>query len=307
MSRVEKRIDTVNISSIIIVLLGFCMLCVVSTNIAHAQIPPNLILPPHSTPPSPPPPHSTPSSPPPPPHHSTPSSPPPPPHHSTPSSLSPLPPSAKLHAVKIISPSRGQQVIISKNLTVSGISTATGNPATSHCQISVIVNNIKPYHQAKGTGPGGAADFSKWSFVLTSKYTTIKQGPANKITAKYSCSNNPKPSYYSVNVTGVSTLPTASAPHTISSSPTASQPGAHVPVQQRKPVVPNNATNAANTAGIRPPAPIPAGGGGSNYIGSPGSSGKTSSEIEPSHIQKSFNSEFNHGSILRKKSHHQRP
>ena len=275
MSRVAKRIDdVVNISSVIILLLGFCILCVVSTNIAHAQIPPNLILPP---------PHSTPSSP------------------------SPLSPSAKLHAVKIISPTKGQQVLISKNLTVSGISITTGNPATSHCQVFVIVNNIKPYHPTKGTGPGGAADFSKWSFVLASKYTTIKQGPANKITAKYACSNNPKPSYYSVNVTGVSTLPTASARHTISSSPTASQPGAHVPVQQRKPIVPNNATNAANTAGIRPSAPIPAGGGGSNYIGSPGSSGKTSSEIEPSHIQKSFNSEFNHGSILRKKSHHQRP
>src|SRR4026209_1164469 len=113
MSRVAKRIDdVVNISSVIILLLGFCILCIASTNIAHAQIPPNLILPPHSTPSSPPPPHSTPSSPPPP--HSTPSSPPRP--HSTPSSLSPLSPSAKLHAVKIISPTKGQQVLISKNL-----------------------------------------------------------------------------------------------------------------------------------------------------------------------------------------------
>jgi hypothetical protein len=81
-----------------------------------------------------------------------------------------------LHTIRITSPIRSQQVLISKNLAVSGISTTTGNPATSHCQVSVIVNNIKPYQQAKGTGPGGAADFSKRNFVLTSKYTTIKPG-----------------------------------------------------------------------------------------------------------------------------------
>jgi hypothetical protein len=243
MSRLAKTISVMDISSIMTVLLGLSILCVISTNIAHAQIPPNLILPPHSTPSSSPPPHSTPSS-------SPPSSP------------------AKLHAVKITSPTRGQQVLISKNLTVSGISTSTGNPATSHCQVSVIVNNIKPYQQAKGTGPGGAADFSKWNFVLTSKYTTIKQGPANKITAKNVCSNNPKASYYSVNVTGVSAIQAASAPHIISSNPSlTTQPGARIPVEQSKPVLPNNTTNIGNIAGIRHPSdegrhasnPIPAG------------------------------------------------
>jgi hypothetical protein len=237
MSRIAKRINVVDISSIIAVLLGFSILCVASANIVHAQIPPNLILPPHSTSSSPPP-HSTSSSPP------------------------------KLHAVKITSPTRGQQVLTSKNLTVSGISTTSGNPATSHCQVSVIVNNIKPYQQAKGTGPGGAADFSKWNFVLTSKYTMIKQGPANKITAKNVCSNDPKASYYSVNVTGVSALPTTSASHTISSSPSpTTQPGARIPVEQNKPILPNNTTNIGNTLGIRHPPgedrhvsnPIPAG------------------------------------------------
>ena len=247
MSRLEKRINNmVDISSIITVLLGFSILCVASTNVAHAQIPPNLILPPHSTPPPAAAPHSTP-----------------------PSSPSPSP---KLHAVKIISPTRGQQVPISKNLTVSGISTTIGNPATSHCQVSVIVNNIKPYQQAKGTGPGGAADYSKWNFVLTSKYTTIKPGPANKITAKYLCSNNPKASFYSVNVTGVSAISTASAPHTISSPPPTTQPGARIPVKQSKPVLANNTTNIGNTAGFnQPPSggrhtsnPIPAGESSSN-------------------------------------------
>ncbi|HJT50233.1 MAG TPA: hypothetical protein VJ729_18795, partial [Nitrososphaeraceae archaeon] len=47
------------------------------------------------------------------------------------------------------------------------------------------------------------ADYSKWNFVLTSKYTTIKPGE-NRITAKYECANNTAlTSFSSVNVTGV--------------------------------------------------------------------------------------------------------
>jgi hypothetical protein len=125
---------------------------------------------------------------------------------SSPLTQTPPPPSSSKplnqHDVKIMSPVTGNQAPVGKNLTISGISNAVGNK-TSQCQVSVIVNNIKPYQQAKGTGPGGAADYSKWNFVLTSKYTAIKPGPANKITAKYVCSNNPKASFYSVNVTGV--------------------------------------------------------------------------------------------------------
>ena len=117
--------------------------------------------------------------------------------------LSPLSP--KLHAVRITSPTKGQQISIGKDLTIAGISSAN---ATSHCQVSIIINGVKPYQPATGTGPGGAADYSKWNFVLTSKYTTIKPGPANKITAKYTCEGNPGiASFYSVNVTGV-TAPT---------------------------------------------------------------------------------------------------
>ena len=117
----------------------------------------------------------------------------------------------KTHAVRITSPNKGQQVPIGKDLSVSGISstigvgnvtTSTTTPST--CQAYVIVNGVKPYQPTTGTGPGGSADYSKWNFVLTSKYTTIKPGPANKITAKYICSSNPtSASFYSVNVTGV--------------------------------------------------------------------------------------------------------
>jgi hypothetical protein len=102
--------------------------------------------------------------------------------------------------IKITSPTRGQQVLVGKDLTISGTSIAN---ATSNCQVSVIVNNVKPYQNATAAGTGGAADYSKWNFVLTSKYTTIKPGD-NRITAKYECANNPaSKGFSSVNVTGV--------------------------------------------------------------------------------------------------------
>jgi hypothetical protein len=127
-------------------------------------------------------------------------------------------PTSKLHAVKIISPAKGQQVPIGKDLTVSGITSTGAGNATSHCQVSIIANGVKPYQQASGTGPGGKTDYSKWNFIVTSNYTSIKPGPNNKITAKYVCNSNPGAlSFYSVNVTGGS--PTAlavAAPHTSS-------------------------------------------------------------------------------------------
>ncbi|MBV9175980.1 MAG: hypothetical protein JO327_02155 [Nitrososphaeraceae archaeon] len=169
----------------------------------------------------------------------------------------------KTHAVRITSPNKGQQVPIGKDLSVSGISSTIGigNTTTkttpSTCQAYVIVNGVKPYQQAKGTGQGGAADYSKWNFVLTSKYAAIKPGPANKITAKYVCSNNPaSASFYSVNVTGVGAhvkpaliasthTPTnapphaqvlSSAPHTHSLSPTATA----LKQKEQQPVVAGN-------------------------------------------------------------------
>jgi hypothetical protein len=158
--------------------------------------------------------------------------------HSSPP-LHPQGSSVKLHTVKIASPARGQQVPIGKNLTVSGVTSTlgspTGNTAASNCQVSIIANGAKPYQTAKGTGPGGAADYSTWNYVLNSKYATIKPGPANKITAKYSCSDNPNvASFYSVNVTGAANNLHASqiaAPNTgvISSSHTPVVSAAHTP------------------------------------------------------------------------------
>ena len=102
--------------------------------------------------------------------------------------------------IKITSPTRGQQLSVGKDLSISGISM---DNATSNCQVSVIVNNVKPYQNATAAGTGGAADYSKWNFALTSKYTTVKPGD-NRITAKYECANNPtSKGFSSVNVTGV--------------------------------------------------------------------------------------------------------
>ena len=133
-----------------------------------------------------------------------------PPSSSSPSSspLHPQGPSIQLHAVKITSPAKGQQVPIGKNLTILG--TSIGNASTSNCQVIVGLNEIRPYPSATGTGPGGAADYSTWSYALSSKYATLKPGPDNKITARYKCSgtniNNPNLVLIkSVNVTGVAT------------------------------------------------------------------------------------------------------
>ena len=130
-----------------------------------------------------------------------------------PMTASPSPPSPRLHAVKITSPTRGQEVPSgnNSNLTISGISIANAT-TTSHCQVSVIVNDVWPYQPATGTGPGGANDYSKWNFTLSPQYTTIKEGPNNKLVARYTCSDNPRIiSYYSVNVTGVAATTTTTA------------------------------------------------------------------------------------------------
>ena len=132
--------------------------------------------------------------------------PPPSPSSNTPSPTSP----PKLHAVKIISPTKGQQIPASKDLTISGTSI---DNATSNCQVSMNVNRVKPYQPATAAGTGGTNDYSKWNFVVTSNYTTIKPGPDNRITAKYTCTDNPAmASYSSVNVTGVVAAAAAAAP-----------------------------------------------------------------------------------------------
>lgn len=123
----------------------------------------------------------------------------------------------KLFMVRIISPTKGQQIPAHSGLTVSGISVA--NSTASYCDVSVIVNGIKPYQMAVATGKGGANDYSTWSYKLASTSTVIKQGQ-NRITAKFSCANNPSlTSYSSVNVIGLANGNNNSSAAVIASSP----------------------------------------------------------------------------------------
>lgn len=109
----------------------------------------------------------------------------------------------KAHNVKITSPSKGEKVPVGKNLVISGTSAGNSNSTSINCQVSIIVNGIKPYRPATASGPSGTGDYSKWSFTLAPSYTAIKAGQ-NKITAKYYCANNAAAlSHNSVNVTGL--------------------------------------------------------------------------------------------------------
>src|ERR687898_3656346 len=104
-------------------------------------------------------------------------------------------------SVKILSPAKDEQVVAGQGLVVSGTST---DNTTSDCKVSVIVNAEKPYQQTVANGTGGIDDYSTWNFIITPAYTSIKEGPDNKITSKLECTPN-LTKWYSVNVTGIST------------------------------------------------------------------------------------------------------
>ena len=119
--------------------------------------------------------------------------------------LQPSPP--KLHLVKITLPIKGEHVPVAGYLSISG--TSADNATTSNCDVSVIVNGIKPYQHTTPTGTRGLSDYTKWNFTLNPQYTSIKEGQ-NKITAKFSCANTPAlVAHSSVNVTGVAPVATS--------------------------------------------------------------------------------------------------
>ena len=65
-------------------------------------------------------------------------------------------------------------------LVVTGSAT---DDANSPCEVSVLLNDVRPYQPATPQGTSGKDDYSNWQFLITPEYSTIKQG-ANKITAK---------------------------------------------------------------------------------------------------------------------------
>ena len=100
--------------------------------------------------------------------------------------------------VKIDTPVVDQQIPVGKELSVSGESS---DDTSKDCDVSVIVNYVKPYHTASATGAGGADDYSQWDFTLSPNYTEIKEG-TNRITAKLFCSPT-SVRWYSVDIMGV--------------------------------------------------------------------------------------------------------
>ncbi len=107
-----------------------------------------------------------------------------------------------LPSVKITSISKGQQVLVGE-LEISGISS---DSQANQCDVSVMLNGIKPYQHVIPEGHGGSSDFSKWKYSFTPQYGIISNG-MNKITSKISCPNESGTDltkFNSVNVIGTS-------------------------------------------------------------------------------------------------------
>src|SRR5919205_2120836 len=147
--------------------------------------------------------------------------------------------------IKITSPTKDQQLSVGKDLTISGISMDNATAGSTDCKVSVIANKVRPYQPATATGTGGAADYSKWNFVLTSKYTSIKPGP-NRITAKYECANNPTLTAFSrVNITGVAAY--SSTGHVV--SPPSSPSTLDLNTKESKSAVPSHTSTVPSNNG----------------------------------------------------------
>jgi len=110
----------------------------------------------------------------------------------------PLPSISQSPAIKITSPHNGDNVTVREPVYVTGVSS---DDELTNCQVSIITNNLKPYHDVNATGKSGGKDYSTWSFT---EGTELKIG-SNKITSKIACMENAMNStkWYSINVTGV--------------------------------------------------------------------------------------------------------
>ena len=126
--------------------------------------------------------------------------------------------------LKIVSPVKGQHIPTGTNLTVTGISS---DNSITNCQVSLLLNDLKPYQKTTPTGKSSSTDYSSWRYVINnSKYGSIKEG-TNKITSKLTCDNSNQPNvastgiskWYSINITGISAKTVQSKPTIISKLP----------------------------------------------------------------------------------------
>jgi hypothetical protein len=104
-------------------------------------------------------------------------------------------------SVKIIYPKKDQSADIGSNLVITG--TSGYNPDHT-CNVSVIINDVKPYQVASPTGTEIKNDYSTWKYALDPDYTTINEG-TNKITSRLLCSDDRGKDlrkWYSINLIG---------------------------------------------------------------------------------------------------------
>ncbi len=110
--------------------------------------------------------------------------------------------------VRISSPITGDQIFINgtnyfntngEKLSILGTSLSNTN-SSSTCFVSIIVNSVKPYQLANGTGPKGNSDYSSWKYTFSPLYLPLIEG-SNKITSKLTCEPGNLVAYYSVSVT----------------------------------------------------------------------------------------------------------
>jgi len=102
--------------------------------------------------------------------------------------------------VKITSPLKNATVPAGQ-LTISGISSDT---AITNCMVYIDWNDLKPMQNVTANGPGGATDYSNWTYTYNERYHNISAG-INELTSKITCYDNPgniTKKYYSVNITG---------------------------------------------------------------------------------------------------------
>jgi len=105
-------------------------------------------------------------------------------------------------SVKITSPTAGQLVPVDR-LIIFGTST---DNADTDCQIYINSNVLKSFKKVLAIGPGGANDYSRWTFIYAGNHHIITNG-VNKLTAKLTCYVNHTNliKSYSVNIIGVLT------------------------------------------------------------------------------------------------------
>jgi hypothetical protein len=109
-------------------------------------------------------------------------------------------PSSRIN-IKIVHPDYGQITNVKNKLEISGESRY--NPSYT-CQVSVIINDVKPYQKTTPTGDGIQNDYSTWKYTINPDYTTIRNGD-NRITARLICTDDlgqDVRKWYSVNVIG---------------------------------------------------------------------------------------------------------